>query len=109
MVSHGIDLLKSPSERLGIGSRPSLAPGSDLAVRHILNLQLEPVPSVRLPSERRSHGSSRLRLPGFELQFLTITKECQRVALSNNARVAHLPTLLGHFSITLHGVVRPTG
>src|SRR5205085_6264673 len=52
-VRNRIDFVDRPLRGLGVGRGPRLAANPRLAVGHVLHAQLEPVPNVRLPLERR--------------------------------------------------------
>src|SRR2546426_834136 len=66
-VSNRIHAIDGPRGRLRLSRRPCLAPDSNLAVRHVLDAQLEVVPRIWFPGERNGHRASCLRLPGFKL------------------------------------------
>ena len=101
--------MRSISHASGSGSRggPGLAANARLAVGRVLDAQLEVIPGVRLPGERRGGGARHLRLPGIHLQPLIVAEGDQRVALRDDAGVAHLAPLFGDADVGLDRVVRP--
>src|SRR5688500_14789518 len=104
-IPNWIHFLDVPGRRLGFTCRPSLALRLDLALRQILDPQLQPVPGFRLPGEWHRGGSCGFRLPRLEFQPLVIAVERQLIALRHNSGIPHLPALIDRSDVGLDRVV----
>src|SRR5262249_43249963 len=69
---------------------PRFALHTHLAVRHVLDAQLQRLPGIRRPGEVLGHRSLYFRLPRLDLQLLIGTVEDERVGLRRDADVALL-------------------
>src|SRR6187399_852513 len=67
LVPLRVDCLDEPGGRLGLAARPRLAAHARGAVLLILHFELDAVPGVALPGERRRLGHLDVRLPRLEL------------------------------------------
>ena len=90
-------------------TRPHLAARAGLSVRLVVHAQLHVIPRVRLPSIRHLGRPFDLRRPWLELELLRVPVEHQRVALSRNADIRHLPPPGVGPHVGLDGVVGPVG